>query len=493
MATLEQKEAIVAPIVQKTHMLIVGDLMVPVINSHLVGDKTMEMIGKALAMITEPSAHGILISTEDVQDNDGNSITAGFLAADGMIIIALSNIVEEAATQIINGTKNAEHLPMNYRHAIQLIILRDLFHELHHSVSWRKSARPYEWRADDYEEADAEVFADVAICEFAKANSVEPVIGGDPFLEPLIQDFRMLLSEGSDENEEWQNNQIEMIDNNICYKDIETAITLRAYLRSVATDSDDPSWDEKAITMNYGPVTQPAMTPEVVTGAQQFDPAYDGYDDIPWEMHGEDQMATVPTVQPAQGAIQPVAQVQQVQTAVAQQPAAVAQPATAPDMQFVEFMNAMLKRLHRHMFDKCGWTGNGAFMAPGSTAIAEPVHLGDLPGATQYLTRYNGTGVNGQWAPSIPFQGTINGSLTKTGLPKYEFFLNINGEEKQRLFIVQNPDKIKAGTNELSRTAAEARSGVKICWLIDKGPVGGWTAKVEAGVGQIEPNISHPG
>ena len=473
MSEVQKKEIDVVELLpQKVITCNVAGDQVAIIGAQLMSEKTIDMLTKAMDMVSTTGPCGLVFSKEEVTDGEGKQINAGFLHAVGMIVLSLPNILSDACNQILNGTDEVDHLPMNVRHIITLLMLRATSHEVHHAISWKADGASVNWEPSKTEEDDANTFAAVSTCEFAKNNSVEPVVGMEPYFEPKIQDFRNLLDEGTDENEVWENDHIEMIDNNTCWKENDNAaITLREYLRVVSNDKNNPEWD----TVLEHTITEPAA-------AAPITPNYENYPDdgIPFGQH-MDYPNDIPFDGPYVDGPQPV--MQPAQQPMMQPAQAYAPPQTPNNDEWSIFMTALMKRLHLHIFEKCGWTGNGFFDPQYAGSIAQPVMVGDIPGAQKYITRYNGLNANGQWQSNIPFQGMMNGSLTKDGLPKYEFYLNYNGVELQRLFIVQNPSKG-------SKSAQEAMAGNKIAWLIDKnvpmGTQGGWKAKAYAGLGQVE-------
>lgn len=83
------------------------------------------------------------------------------------------------------------------------------------------------------------------------------------------------------------------------------------------------------------------------------------------------------------------------------------------------------------------------------------------------MTCYSADG-RGTWCPGTKVNGAISGIIidkAKT-LPAYELTLSTpNGTQIKRKFIPQNPNKMTSG--QLTATAADAKAGNQIMWIID--------------------------
>lgn len=131
---------------------------------------------------------------------------------------------------------------------------------------------------------------------------------------------------------------------------------------------------------------------------------------------------------------------------------------------------ALFMRLYTHFFTKCGWFSNGTqagFNNP--MAVLEPIDITDI------IRHFNVPGLfaemdtiqaNGQSA-TVPIEGAIRGTIFRQSqLPGYDFYLNVGGVAHRRRLVPQNPNKANA-QGQLTRSAAEARQGHMIAWVID--------------------------
>ena len=150
-------------------------------------------------------------------------------------------------------------------------------------------------------------------------------------------------------------------------------------------------------------------------------------------------------------------------------------PAFMDPSQAGPIMQQIYSTLYQHMFNKCGWaqvqTPQGVtwrFTVPG--AIMEPVDLSHIPNVGQFIVAMDTLNERGQYMKRVPLvNGTaVKGLLSKqAGLPEYILYTNHgDGVERIRLFIAQNPDKIKNGS--LSQWAQAARAGNRYALLFDK-------------------------
>ena len=128
------------------------------------------------------------------------------------------------------------------------------------------------------------------------------------------------------------------------------------------------------------------------------------------------------------------------------------------------------------------------FTVPG--AIVEPVDLSDIPNISQIIVGMDTMNERGQVVRKQPLlNGThVKGLLSQRDrLPEYILYTNHgDGVERVRLFIAQNPNKMKNGA--LSQWAQRARNGERIALLFDKevpiGQPGGMIGSFQNGVWQ---------
>ena len=134
-------------------------------------------------------------------------------------------------------------------------------------------------------------------------------------------------------------------------------------------------------------------------------------------------------------------------------------------------MKAVYQFCYHHIFTKCGWqqdlqTGKFFFAKP--AAVLEGVNVSGVIeqlGAHNLVMEYDTANAQGQFAAET-FQGMVRGHVTsKTGLPRYTLYLNINGTRVQRTLIPQNPAKVNA-QGQASQSAIEAQTGHMIMYVM---------------------------
>lgn len=161
-------------------------------------------------------------------------------------------------------------------------------------------------------------------------------------------------------------------------------------------------------------------------------------------------------------------------------------------------LEEVYKRMHEHCFTKCGFqlsgvnTGNASAWNEGYAGnILEPINIADIPGATQLIIaidRYNNATGKITMNSSIT-DGTISGKITKTDepIPSYAVYINNNGVEQKRLFLVQRAFKMTA--NGYSQNSIKAQQGNQISWVLDgadrrPGEKAKYIYKVENGIAE---------
>ncbi len=159
-----------------------------------------------------------------------------------------------------------------------------------------------------------------------------------------------------------------------------------------------------------------------------------------------------------------------------------------------EQMSAMIRevymRLYHFCFDKCGWqmplaaailqdtTGTlctDGFHRDVRQAVQGGFSIADIPGIDQLIYQYRSTHAGTGQLSKIPADGMIRGWIA-TGvdpgttrpknIPCFNLYLNVNtGEALKRVFVPQNPYKIKNG--KYTDTAMKAQSGDKLAYIIN--------------------------
>jgi len=153
------------------------------------------------------------------------------------------------------------------------------------------------------------------------------------------------------------------------------------------------------------------------------------------------------------------------------------------------------KRMHNHIFEKCGFqvcgaaTGNPHGFNPAMVGnILQPISIADIhPRANELIIAYDRYDpATGKTQMRVPANGIIAGKISKNNnMPFYAIYINNNGTECKRLLMAQNP--FKQNANGYSQTAVKAQNGNKISWVFD-GADGQkfrkWYHKIENGIAE---------
>ena len=145
------------------------------------------------------------------------------------------------------------------------------------------------------------------------------------------------------------------------------------------------------------------------------------------------------------------------------------------DMQRI--LEEVYRRMHEHVFSKCGFqvcgVGTGAdkgFNPNFVGNVLEPIPIGDIPGANKLIIGFDKKNTqSGRLMKNTAItDGTISGWCTKDkNLPTYAIYINNNGTECRRQFMVQNPFKIQYGGSDYTAPAKRAQQGNQISWVWD--------------------------
>ena len=124
-------------------------------------------------------------------------------------------------------------------------------------------------------------------------------------------------------------------------------------------------------------------------------------------------------------------------------------------MQMRGILAEVFNRIHNHVFTKCGFqvcgAGTGASQGYNPNFVGnvqEPIAIGDIPGADKLIIGCDKK--NSQTGRimknSAITDGTISGWVTKNAqIPAYAIYINNNGMECRRQWMVQNPIQNTAG------------------------------------------------
>ena len=138
------------------------------------------------------------------------------------------------------------------------------------------------------------------------------------------------------------------------------------------------------------------------------------------------------------------------------------------------------------MTTKCGFSA-GTYLDQFKWAVLEPINIADIPNADKLfhsMATRDQAGSPTNYA--TPCNGAVKGDISgKAGLPIYTFeILGADGRLHKRTLVAQNP-------TTAAKTAARARNGERIFWLIDADRANGDDGKW-MGMFYIEANVQQP-
>lgn len=123
----------------------------------------------------------------------------------------------------------------------------------------------------------------------------------------------------------------------------------------------------------------------------------------------------------------------------------------------------VMHRLFNHIYSKCGWNNIGGFDNP--AAILDPVNINDIEGASDLFTHADTVDASGKYTPEVPTNGFLRGLISKDGLPMYKLQLTAGDQTHKRTFIPQNPAK----TDDAGKATAWAKkvmTGYRLAMLL---------------------------
>jgi len=160
-------------------------------------------------------------------------------------------------------------------------------------------------------------------------------------------------------------------------------------------------------------------------------------------------------------------------------------------------LEEVYRRMHEHCFTKCGFqlsggqTGNATAWHPAYAGnVLQPINIADIPGATDLIIAIDkNEPATGKTMMKHPItDGCISGKITKNEepVPSYAIYINNNGIEQKRIFMVQKAFKTTA--SGYSGPAIRAQQGNQISWVWDGADqLNGrrrWIYKIENGVAE---------
>ena len=376
-----------------------GDL--PLVGSELVSEQIVKMVQAQVESVSGIGATSIVLSNRLEIMQDSYKVNGIFCGHSGAIVISLKNIADNAIKFITTGEgTDFSHYPMNFSHLCVLLLIRVIYHEVHHSITWKDQGTPYGWSADIPEETAATTFADKQSINFAKMNTpytIEPAKDMDYFGRRCIELYKSLG------NETWASTQRELIDGGMCWMDKDNEVyltTLRSYYHAMSDDKHDCNWARYAHEKDrVNSVVEPKPVQEIIRDltAEELEEQ---------EMFGE---AEVPKVK------------------------------VRKNVDIPKVLDELIRRVHQHVYNNCGPDGKGGFT--NLSGVNKPIMFSEGVGIIQSY----GAEVNGRFNKTIPFTGTLIGNSTYGGhRPQYKFSIKLSsGKVIERIMTTPIPNKDK--------------------------------------------------
>lgn len=344
----------------------------------------------------------------------------------------------------------------------------------------------------DKAEEEAEVWSKDTLSLMAKSIDIEPAHHAESSV--LANQLMELLSEKDDK---WSINQRDMLNNHIMYRLPETDTmqevalnTFKEFIRMQSDDAKDPDWDKPTIEAN-GPVPsmvqyaaeQKAIAPQDLFGSSSMP------DENMMDWDFEAAQASMPDSEPAMpmsvvglsptptpaftgfpvsngfpanpGFVQPTP------TPTANQAMDIQiYPKTGLSMEATaEVVKGVYFKCYQHLFGVCGrrMDSDKAFDFP------ERVYLMGIPLTPlemQVVVRMDCQDTNERFCGKMETSGgkLFGQVFSRTKLPAYKLYINMDGVERCRLLLPQNTAK-PDGNGGLSKTALQARAGSCIMYI----------------------------
>jgi len=386
--------------------------------------------------------------------------------------------------------KEIEILPhIGMKCAIWRGFLSGLFHECIHAMSslyWKGGHVPKDKLEKEEEEADEG--AKSMLFALAKEYNLEMNFGEElnKYVDTKIIDALVLHADADKDTffHKWFELQSYIMENEgTCYipeDDCEDFFlsTFKDFLHMASGDAeDDKEWLKETIDI---PVTLQTTTNVIDIANPEFQGSVS---DVPnFEM---DEVTNVPfdTEIPIVQGMEGVGQTVTPQQIISAAPTSVAPanvntqavvganmyvPTTMDVGSFQATIKGLYLKIFSHIFQNCGFTPTGTPPFTTGDRIAENVPLTEAEKSiVKEMVCYDS---QGQKMPGTKVENFISGIYIDKAntLPGFDLVLSdINGAATTRRFIPQNPNKMKQGTSELSKTAAEARQGHQYMWIIN--------------------------
>ncbi len=436
------------------------------------------------------------------KDEAGNPILASCCFDAGAIIISLMYTFTKAVEVMLDEEPDSSIVAIYQRN-----LILNYLHEINHLGMLDGNGKLSDSETTELEELAGD-WSTEKIYELAQTVDIEPAHHAESaFLAGQI--IELLL----ENDEPWAKHQRLMLDNHNMYNLVETdkhqgiVLNFKGYMHLMSSDeSDNEVWNKETI-LGAGvesplaeairPVNTedlPTDTPpeEVATAGgfeagseameledpgAAFDPNLFGPDGMPTleslfepPVPGEPLLGT-PT---AAGAMTggptytgfPIAGQEVAAIATETGPAVNVFPQTGLDEKdTADICQSVYAKCYNHIFGKCERVLNSdvGFQNPDAVATI-PIVLTEQEKAV--IVKCDCLDENGRFCEQLATTTALRGSIMKnTKLPTYKLYINVNGQEKVRVLLPQNPGKIQGGA--YTKTALQARGGSCIMYIME--------------------------
>lgn len=407
--------------------------------------------------------------------------------------------------------------------SIRVLILHDILDSCAHEAWHAKMCNEGDdWAVSNLDEDGARAHAESLSWEFAELWDVNVETFGqllDALLHSLYKDFKEDVQE--DDCKEWKKLQYHMLENDVNYYNPDRGIEIRS-IREVFSAQCQPEMPwidtdsslftsysvnevvsipsgvtetkiisepaevvetvaEPAIVEPIAPVAEVIETVQPTTMAANYDPLGDSACDMvdPFADDITEVAAASPVIPVQTTPVASITAMMPAATITPVAPIAVENVQPAINVQQIQqIAEKVLRRMFHHVHTKCEFNTAGGYN--NTNAVLEPISIADIEGASELFAKQDTLDDMGVFAPRATIGNFIKGLPTAEGIPRYTFYLNIGGALHKRVYIAQNPNKMKGGVR--TAWAQKAINGGRIMMLLADGA--GITAHTELEAGQ---------
>lgn len=437
---------------------------VAVFGHEYVSKNMLQVLGTTLSHDAfETVYHGVksvVFRIDGYPKSNGKSLCATFGPDTGSIAINMEKTLEKTME------RSMDHPSTSLMASWWIEMLLNFGHEIHHAVRWNTNrdelTSSEEKRAE--EEELAEKYTDTLLIDLVKEYDIEPPTIN---LEPW---FGTQIMELLDNNDEWTENQKEMLTNGYIWKHVpkdkaKETIILHTFKDLICLISggnvEEEEWNKTIIKLPEGVKTldEQLNGKKITINSSSIPESTQKSSEIPQTIYTaedydiyQDSIPTTPASPPA----------------IPTQPLTANTACTGIQHDMVT-INRIAKQVYMKMynfiFKNCGQ------LKDSDTGFSNPEAIcrSPIPLTTEESSIFvsmNHLDINGRWCTDVSTTNGLLGKVMKnTKLPAYEVNLHINGITYKRLFMPQNPAKQKGG--QFTQRAIEARAGNAIAYVMN--------------------------